>query len=205
MPEEPDLSPQEEEILNRNIRNRVEAKKQVRASEERSEENGEHADYSVVIAQFERLVSASFAFLEHDYGYTRHPTRSCDLNEPRDASVSIRYRGDTISVQIGMSVVGAGIALMFRNEKWADTPHERVKSVYLDSVVQFRSAGKAKPLLDELTSSRRKYWPEGFLIEKMELAIEKLAEMVRRYALDIVEGNFACFSEIVAADRLAKR
>jgi hypothetical protein len=158
--------------------------------------------YTTVIAKFERLVHLHFAFLEDEYGFTVNPTRSLHLNEPRDASVSIRYNGNTVSVQIGMSVIGAGMGVIFRNEKWLETPkHDRVKSVSLESVLRVRSVGKAKTLAQVLlTDSRAKYWPEGFLVEKMELAIEKLAEMVRQYALDILEGNIACFKEIAAAE-----
>jgi hypothetical protein len=82
----------------------------------------------------------------------------------------------------------------FRNENWFDVPKDqRVKWVSLDSVIAFRTNGAAKTLLQELTSSRRKYWPQGFLLNNMELAIESLASRVKQHAAEILRGDVSFF------------
>ena len=161
-----------------------------------------HADYSAIVDEFEQLVRKHFIYLETNYGFTACTCRLQNLDEPRDATVSIRYKSDTVSLQIGLSLVGAGIGVTFKNEKWIDIPkNQRVKCISLDAVVAFRTNGTAKTLLHELTSSRHKHWPEGFLLTNMGLAIETIAVRVKQYATDIIGGNVLSFPEIAATYR----
>ena len=164
------------------------------------------ADYSAIMDEFERHVRDSFTFLETEYGFTVGSRRTNDSHEPRDAAVSIRYTTDVLSVQIGMSLIGAGIGVTFRNENWIDTPREqRVKWVSLDSVIAFKTDGEAKTLLHELTSSRGKFWPDGFLLKNMQLAIQTLASNVKKYATDITGGDLSSFPDIAAYDLKRQR
>ncbi|MCD0457924.1 hypothetical protein [Roseiconus lacunae] len=164
------------------------------------------ADCSAIIDEFDRHVRNNFVYLETEYGVTACPQRTHDLNEPRDAGVSIRYRADVVSVQIGISLIGAGISVTFKNENWIDTPRiQRVKWVSLDSVIAFKTNGEAKTLLHELTSSRRKFWPDGFLFQNMELTIQTLASKVQQHAADIIGGDVSYFPDIAANDPKRRR
>lgn len=120
--------------------------------------------------------------------------------------MSIRYTTDDVNVQIGMSLIGAGMGVTFRSNNWIDTPKEkRVKGVSLDSVVAFKTDGKAKTLLHELTSSHRKTWPDGFLQEHIQLATQTLASQVKEFAPDIAGGGLSSFPDIAANDLKKKR
>jgi len=164
------------------------------------------ADYSAIIDEFDRHVRNNFAYLETEYRFTACPRRVHDLNEPRDACVSIRYRTDAVSVQIGTSLIGAGISVAFKNENWVAIPRtQRVKWVSLDSVIAFKTGGEEKTLLHELTSSRHKYWPDGFVLQNMELAIQTLASQVQQHAADIIGGDLSSFPDIAANDLKRKR
>src|SRR5688572_11108233 len=160
------------------------------------------SDYSSIVESFDQHVRKHFAYLEIEYGYTAGRTRTQDLSEPRDASVAIRYHTEDVSIEIGMSLVGSGIGVDFKNEHWLDIPKDRrTKWVSLDSVLAFRTSGAAKTLVHELTSSRRKYWPQGFLIKNIELAIQTLASRVKQHATDIIGGDVSSFQDIAACDR----
>ncbi len=162
----------------------------------------DHVDYSNIVDEFERLVRKHFSYLEVDYGYTAAPYRLQSLDEPRDATVSIRYKSDAVSLQIGLSLIGAAICVTFKNEKWIDIPKDsRVKCTSLDAVVAFRSNGSVKTLLHELTSPRRKHWPDGLLLTNMGITIETIADRVKKYAADILSGNVSSFHEIAAIHR----
>lgn len=158
-------------------------------------------DFSAIIDEFERHVRHSFAFLETDFGFAVGSLRTQDIHEPRDAAVSIRYSTDPVSVQVGMSLIGAGISVLFKNENWIDTPRDqRVKWVSLDSVIAFKTDGKGRSLLHQLTSARHKFWPDGFLLKNMPLAIETLAAYIQEFAADILRGDLSCFRDIAAND-----
>ena len=159
-------------------------------------------DYSAVIDEFDRHVRKYFAYLETEYGFAASPTRTRDIHEPRDAGVSMRYKTDAVGITIGLSLIGAGIAVTFENLNGIDIPKKkRVKWVSLDSVIAYRTNGTAKSLLHELTSARRKYWPDGFLLNNMELAIQTLASQVRQHAADIIGGDLSSLPDIAAIDR----
>jgi hypothetical protein len=158
------------------------------------------ADYATIIDEFARHVRKHFGYLESEYGFTACPVRTQGIDEPRDAGVSIRYKTDAVSIAIGISLIGASIGVVFKNEQWSDVPRDqRVIWVSLDSVIAFKTNGKAKTLLHELTSSRRKYWPERYLLENMDLAILTLASQVKQYATDIIGGDVSSFPAIAAS------
>ncbi len=153
--------------------------------------------YSAIISEFELRVREEFAYLEVEFGFNARPPRARDLDEPRDAVVSIRYETDAVSIEIGMSLTGDGIAVNFKNKNWRDAPRgQRVKWVSLDSVIAFRTDGAAKTLLHELTSSRHKYWPHGFLLKQMEWAIRTLATRTKQHAIEILRGDLTSLANI---------
>ncbi len=158
-------------------------------------------DHSAIVSEFDRHVREHFSYLETEYGFIPCPQRISDINEPRDASVSIRYKTETVTVQIGVSVIGAGIAVNIKSENWFDAQeNRRVKWVSLDSVVAFRTSGTASSLLHELTSTRRKYWPQGFLLQNMGVAVQALASRLRQHAGDILNGDVSSFPDIAARE-----
>ena len=160
------------------------------------------ADYLSIINDFDRYVRLHFDYLETMYGYTSTPSQARYIHEPRDAEVSISYKTETLRITIGLSLIGAGLALTFKNLNWIDIPKDnRVKWLTLDSIIAYRTGNVGKSLLHELTSSRNKYWPNGYLIENMELAIQTLASQVKRYAADLVTGDLSAFLEIGSMNR----
>lgn len=148
------------------------------------------SDYSAILDKFDRHVREHFAYLEIGYGFKAGPLRTHDLNEPRDSAVTIRYNGDAVSVQIAISPVGQGISVLFKNEKWLVAADRWVS---LDDIVALRTNGATKSLLHELTSSRNKYWLEGFLLENMDLAIQTLAARAKHFADDLIRGDVSNF------------
>ena len=159
-------------------------------------------DYSRIVDEFDRHVRAHFAYVESDYGFTSSQAQTRDLDDPRDAVVSIRYKTEDVGLTIGLSLIGAGINAFFKNLNWIEAPMNiRVKSVSLDSVAAYRTNGVAKLLLHELTSGCHKSWPSGFLLDNMELAIATLATRVKEHGSDILNGDVSSFPEIKTFER----
>ena len=131
----------------------------------------------------------------------RRPARCVDA-DPRDAVIVVRYGTDVVRVDIGLSVLGDGIGVRFRDQRWVEAPVEgRVKSVSLEEVIAHRTNGAAPTLVRELTGAHRARWPEGFLFDHLDEAVETLADWSRRYATDIIGGDAAGFGAIAGGGR----
>ena len=93
------------------------------------------SDISERIVCFEKFVKSHFSFLETDYGLTCGKLRVMRLDEPRDASVSIRYSGKQIDVEIGWGIGNASIGINLRDNDYLEAQKSFLQDI-------FKGAGK---------------------------------------------------------------
>lgn len=144
------------------------------------------SQYDAQIQQFETLVRKRFAFLETEHGFTRRKPRVSDLDEPRDACVSIRYVAKAVSVGIGLGLGTQEVGVVLYNEEYPDPSAPRIRAVYLESVVHHATEAQGRP----------RSWTIGPFDKDPEGVIQESAHRLRTYAPEILAGDVSSFAEI---------
>lgn len=163
------------------------------------------------IETFSRIVQKYFKFLETDYGLIKGKLKKYNFNEPRDALVSIRYRGNPVDVEIGWGIGSASIGITLRDNNYLvsqkrealKTNLKPIKVVDFETAVEYLTNGKEKPIIPEISKNisfeeikRNADKRQQLINQSMEDIVKHLAEKLKKYGDGIIKGNTDQFPEV---------
>lgn len=168
------------------------------------------SEYADQITKFESYVSQYFRFLESEYHLEEGKLRKHGFSDPRDAFVSIRYKGNPVDVEIGWGIGTASIGINLRDNDYSVTQRytalklgiKPVKVVNFESAVEYITEGKEISVIPEISKniSFKKMQENAELRQhliktSMEDTIKKLADKLKKYGEKFIQGNTEQFPE----------
>jgi hypothetical protein len=160
-------------------------------------------DYDGNSKQFEAAVTRSFRFLEQEHKMRRMPVRLQDRNSPRDAFAVIRYEGPYAAIDVcwTFSTYAVTVIARVRDQAGRIASSNPAYYVYFEPFIDFVSNGAVKPVIPYPADYAINALPRVIdrrkllLQEEFESTIDQLAERVKTYGTNILDGDNTRFVE----------
>lgn len=158
------------------------------------------------MAEFQSSVSRHFGFLTTEHDFEQRDPKVDALDAPLDASVAIAFERPDLRLTLGLGLITPGLGVSLRDNDWADKPTpptgtRRVKSVYLEYLIEFLTDGAVQPIVPHYGDGSTRAYNQAVrrVTESLDSVLEQLAERLRSHAPQVlardVTNRFVAASE----------
>ena len=154
------------------------------------------------VNKFLYLVTTIFDFLESDYGYELVDKSVISEDYYPDAEAIVRYKSSLVGVEIfwyfASSVIGVAFVKLERGN-FPDNTSSNPILINIYSLVDYLTKGKDDMFLLKETSSAsisKIKKREKTINDNMESVLENLSLGIKKYALNIINGDTSIFSAV---------
>jgi hypothetical protein len=142
--------------------------------------------------QIQEILTKSFQFLIDDYNLF------LVVNKKRDWGFKLVYKGTKVAISIIFEFRDAYVNIILhrlvnneiQNDMYPSKPDIALNNIGLDYIVKFKNPSElTKPLYDTLSD----YYGKD---NAFEIMVSRLSANLRKYASEVLKGNFDAFDEV---------